>query len=109
MSDEHHHDVGVIGSGAGGGTLEHRLAMNGVRMLCLERGPLLPRERDSRQTEAVVVRAKCRLAVNCMAHDLDNLHVVNASVFFNIGAVNSSPTAIINAVRAGDYVTECLP
>jgi len=39
-----HHDVIVIGSGAGGGTLVHRLAPSGKRILLLERGDWLPRE-----------------------------------------------------------------
>src|SRR4029450_685439 len=34
----------VIGSGAGGGTLVHRLAPSGKRILLLERGDWLPRE-----------------------------------------------------------------
>ena len=41
MSD---YDVIVIGSGAGGGTLVHRLAPSGKRILLLERGDWLPRE-----------------------------------------------------------------
>lgn len=39
-----HYDVIVIGSGAGGGTLAHRLAPSGKRVLILERGDWLPRE-----------------------------------------------------------------
>ncbi len=39
-----HYDVIVIGSGAGGGTLAHRLAPSGKRILLLERGDWLPRE-----------------------------------------------------------------
>jgi choline dehydrogenase-like flavoprotein len=39
-----HYDVIVIGSGAGGGTLVHRLAPSGKRILLLERGDWLPRE-----------------------------------------------------------------
>ena len=39
-----HYDVIVIGSGAGGGTLVHRLAPSGKQMLLLERGDWLPRE-----------------------------------------------------------------
>jgi choline dehydrogenase-like flavoprotein len=39
-----HWDVIVIGSGAGGGTLTHRLAASGKRILLLERGDWLPRE-----------------------------------------------------------------
>ncbi len=38
------YDVIVIGSGAGGGTLVHRLAASGKRILLLERGGWLPRE-----------------------------------------------------------------
>jgi len=38
------YDVIVIGSGAGGGTLVHRLASSGSRVLLLERGGWLPRE-----------------------------------------------------------------
>jgi choline dehydrogenase-like flavoprotein len=38
------YDVIVIGSGAGGGTLAHRLAPSGKRILLLERGGWLPRE-----------------------------------------------------------------
>ena len=41
-----HFDVIIIGTGAGGGTLLHRLAASGKRILVLERGPFLPREKD---------------------------------------------------------------
>jgi hypothetical protein len=83
--------------------------MNGVKTLCLGRGPFMPRERGSRQTEAVFVRVKYRLDVNCMARNLDNLPVVNTSLPLSIGAVNPSLTAIVNAFRVGDHVTERLP
>jgi choline dehydrogenase-like flavoprotein len=38
------YDVLVIGSGAGGRRLVHRLAPSGKRILLLERGDCLPRE-----------------------------------------------------------------
>lgn len=38
------YDVVIIGSGAGGGTLAHRLAPSGKKILILERGDWLPRE-----------------------------------------------------------------
>ena len=41
---EGHYDVIIIGSGAGGGTLAHRLAPSGKKVLILERGDWLPRE-----------------------------------------------------------------
>jgi choline dehydrogenase-like flavoprotein len=42
-----HFDVVIIGTGAGGGTLLHRLAGSGKKILVLERGPFLAREKDN--------------------------------------------------------------
>ncbi|SRR5579883_169226 len=39
------YDVIIIGTGAGGGTLAHRLAPTGKKILVLERGDFLPREK----------------------------------------------------------------
>src|SRR5262249_34706243 len=46
-------DVIIIGSGAGGGTLFHALAPTGKRILLLERGQYVPREKDNWSTRAV--------------------------------------------------------
>jgi choline dehydrogenase-like flavoprotein len=44
--------------------------------------------------------AASALDVNCKAHDVDNLYVVDTSFFPSIGAVNPSLTAAIaNALR----------
>ena len=58
MPELDHYDVVIIGSGAGGGTLAWKLSPSGKRILLLERGPFLPRERDNWDTNAVFVRAK---------------------------------------------------
>ncbi|RPF36800.1 GMC oxidoreductase [Streptomyces sp. TLI_185] len=60
MADDQHYDVIVIGTGAGGGTLAHRLAPTGKRVLILERGGYLPRERDNWDSTAVFVKGKYR-------------------------------------------------
>jgi choline dehydrogenase-like flavoprotein len=52
------YDVIVIGSGAGGGTLVHRLAPSGKRILLLERGDWLPREPQNWQTAEVFVEGR---------------------------------------------------
>ena len=44
------------------------------------------------------------LDVNCKAHELDNLYVVDTSFFPSIGAVNPSLTAMANALRVGDHL-----
>ena len=53
MSD--HYDVIIIGSGAGGGTLAHKLAPSGKRILLLERGDWLTREPENWDATAVFV------------------------------------------------------
>ena len=48
------------------------------------------------------------LDANCKAHELDNLYVVDTSFFPSIGAVNPALTAIANAMRVGEHLTERL-
>jgi choline dehydrogenase-like flavoprotein len=52
------YDVIIIGSGAGGGTLFHALAPTGKRILLLERGGYVPREKDNWSTRAVNLEGK---------------------------------------------------
>lgn len=74
-----HYDVIIVGTGAGGGTLAHTLAPSGRRILLLEWGDFLPRE-------------------------MDNLYVVDTSIFPSIGAVNPALTAMANAIRVGEHL-----
>jgi choline dehydrogenase-like flavoprotein len=46
--------------------------------------------------------------VDCRAHELDNLYVVDTSVFPSIGAVNPALTAMANSLRVGDRLLERL-
>jgi choline dehydrogenase-like flavoprotein len=48
------------------------------------------------------------LDVNCKAHDLDNLYVVDGSFFCSSGAVNPALTIMANALRVGDHLLERL-
>ncbi|MCX5046601.1 GMC family oxidoreductase [Aldersonia sp. NBC_00410] len=48
------------------------------------------------------------LDVNCKAHELDNLYVVDSSFFPSIGAVNPALTVMANAIRVGEHLTERL-
>ena len=58
MSQENHYDVIIIGSGAGGGTLAYALAPTGKRILIIERGDYVPREKDNWSTRAVNLEGK---------------------------------------------------
>jgi choline dehydrogenase-like flavoprotein len=46
------------------------------------------------------------LNVDCRAHELDNLYLVDTSFFPSIGAVNPALTAMANALRVGDHLLE---
>jgi choline dehydrogenase-like flavoprotein len=46
------------------------------------------------------------LDVNCKAHELDNLYVVDASFMPSIGAVNPALTIMANAIRVGEHLLE---
>jgi choline dehydrogenase-like flavoprotein len=48
------------------------------------------------------------LDVNCKAHDVDNLYVVDTSFFPSSSAVNPALTAMANALRVGDHLLERL-
>ena len=45
---------------------------------------------------------------DCRANELDNLYVVDTSVFPSIGAVNPALTAMANSLRVGDHLVERL-
>jgi len=46
------------------------------------------------------------LDINCKAHDLNNLYVVDGSFFVSSGAVNPALTIMANALRVGEHLIE---
>ncbi|HEX5782154.1 MAG TPA: GMC oxidoreductase, partial [Solirubrobacteraceae bacterium] len=48
------------------------------------------------------------LDVDCRAHEVDNLYVVDTSFFPSSSAVNPALTAMANALRVGDHLLERL-
>src|SRR6266481_4014424 len=52
------YDFIIIGSGAGGGTLAYRLAPSGKKILLIERGPYVRREKDNWNSRAVNAEGK---------------------------------------------------
>lgn len=53
-----HYDVIIIGSGAGGGTLAHALAKAGKRILLIERGDFLPREKENWEPRSIFLEGR---------------------------------------------------
>ena len=58
MNPNNHYDIIIAGTGAGGGTLAFQLAPSGRRILLLERGGYVPREKDNWSTLATVKNGK---------------------------------------------------
>ena len=52
------YDFIIVGSGAGGGTLTYHLAPSGKKILLIERGPFVPREKDNWNSLAVNAEGK---------------------------------------------------
>lgn len=58
MNAEQHFDIIIIGSGAGGGTMAYSLASTGKKILILERGSYVRREKANWDSRAVNVEAR---------------------------------------------------
>ena len=74
MVNENHYDVIIIGSGAGGGTLAYKLAPTGKRILILERGDYVPREKDNWSPKAVNLDGKYQTKEKWRDREGNELH-----------------------------------
>jgi choline dehydrogenase-like flavoprotein len=69
-----HYDVIIIGTGAGGGTLAARLAPSGKRILLLERGEYIPREKENWEPLPVNVKGRYQAKETWRDRDGKELH-----------------------------------
>jgi choline dehydrogenase-like flavoprotein len=74
MTNGNQYDVIIIGSGAGGGTLAYKLAPSGKRILLLERGGYVPREKDNWNSTAVNAEGKYQTKEKWRDRDGKELH-----------------------------------
>src|SRR6478736_5751283 len=74
MSRDNQFDVIIIGTGAGGGTLAYHLAPSGKRILILERGDYVVREKDNWNPQVVNVDAKYNTKEHWRDRDGKELH-----------------------------------
>ena len=68
------YDVIIIGTGAGGGTLAYHLAPSGKRILLLERGGYLSREKDNWDSRAVFIDNKYKAKENWSDREGKSFH-----------------------------------
>ncbi len=72
--NENHYDVIIIGTGAGGGTLAYHLAPSGKRILILERGDFVPREKANWDPQLVNVEGHYNTKESWLDKDGKDLH-----------------------------------
>src|SRR4030095_6474984 len=74
MTTQNHFDVIIIGSGAGGAPLVHKLAPTGKKILLLVRGGYVPREKDNWNPRAVNLDGKYQTKESWRDKDGQELH-----------------------------------
>ncbi|MCI0433705.1 MAG: GMC family oxidoreductase [Gemmatimonadetes bacterium] len=95
-----HYDVIIIGSGAGGGTLLHRLAPTGRRVLLLERGDWVRREKDNWSPLAVNVQGRYQTKERWRGADGAELH---PHTNYNVGGNTKFYGAALFRLRREDF------
>jgi choline dehydrogenase-like flavoprotein len=100
MSATTRYDVIIIGSGAGGSTLAYRLAPSGRRILVVERGEHVPREKDNWDSHAVNVRAKYHTREVWRDRDGQPLH---PHTHYNVGGNTKFYGAALFRLRREDF------
>ncbi len=100
MNNGSHYDVIIIGTGAGGGTLAYRLAPSGKRILILERGDYVPREREIWDTKAVVQEERYHIKEPWLDRRGKEFH---AGTHYNVGGNTKFYGAALLRMRKEDF------
>jgi choline dehydrogenase-like flavoprotein len=95
-----HYDVIIIGTGAGGGTLAYKMAPSGKRILLLERGGYLPREKDNWSSRAVFVESKYKAKVGWLDKGGDTFH---PGIHYYVGGNTKVYGAALLRMRKPDF------
>jgi choline dehydrogenase-like flavoprotein len=95
-----HYDVIIIGSGAGGGTLALKLAKSGKRILIIERGDYLPREKENWDPTEVFVNN--RYVADDKWHDKDG-NQFQPGIHYVVGGATKMYGAALFRLRREDF------
>ncbi len=100
MDSARQYDVIIIGTGAGGGTLACRLAPSGKRILLLERGDYVNREKDNWDSRAVNVEGKYQTKEKWKDRDGKELH---PHTNYNVGGNTKFYGSALFRLRREDF------
>ncbi len=96
-----HYDIIVIGSGAGGGTLAHALAPTGKKILILERGDYLRRERQN--WDSIEIWGKQRYRNSGTWHDAIADREFTPKQHYYVGGNTKFYGAVLFRMRERDF------
>ena len=100
MSSGDHYDAVIVGSGPGGGTMAWRLAKTGKRVLLLERGDYLPRERENWDSQAVFIDARYQTEETWYGADGRSFH---PGLHYFVGGNSKVYGAVLLRLRERDF------
>ncbi|MBD2494649.1 GMC oxidoreductase [Nostoc sp. FACHB-280] len=95
-----HYDFIIIGTGAGGGTLAYKLAPSGKKILVLEQGTFLPREKNNWDTKQVLQKNYYR--TSDIWYDQDN-KPINPAAHYYVGGNTKFYGGALFRLRARDF------
>src|SRR5215467_4443114 len=100
MPQSTHYDVIIIGTGAGGGTIAYTLAPSGKRILMIERGDFVRREKENWSSQAVVLDARYNTKEVWQDKDGKPLH---PHTNYNVGGNTKFYGAALFRLREKDF------
>lgn len=95
-----HYDIIIIGTGPGGGTLAYKLAPSGKKILLLERGGYLPREKDNWSSKRVFIDNKYKAKETWKDKAGGTFH---PGIHYNVGGNSKVYGAALLRMRAQDF------
>ena len=95
-----HYDIIIIGTGSGGSTMAHKLAESGKRILILERGGFIPKEKENWDPHEVVTNGRYRPKDNW--YDKDD-KPFKPFIHYNVGGNSKMYGAALFRFRETDF------
>lgn len=95
-----HYDIIIIGTGTGGSTIAHKLASTGKRILILERGGFIPKEKENWDAHEVVTKGRYR--PNEYWYDQDD-KPFKPFIHYNVGGNSKVYGAAMFRFRESDF------
>ena len=91
-----HYDFIIIGTGAGGGTLAYKLATSGQKILVLEQGNFLPKEKANLDTKEVSQKERYRTSE--IWYDKHDKAIKPLTHYYVVDTPRSKDAGILNRI-----------